>query len=171
MRVAGSLVKGAVLADVSADVISFQNGQVVAGTATHQLWRLTGPARLGLYGLGWYSDGWLSARGSLAMWPRPESGRLAGTITMRLEGPKEFTRSVPMTIAWTGGRRSIDVAPGASVTVVIPVCATGPWQARIATTRPSFINLRAVSVYATRPVWRPDPAACAPAPRVQARTM
>ncbi len=160
LLVHGAPVEGSVLADISSDAIGFQNGRVVAGTATYELWRLTGPARLGLFALGWSSDGWLAARSSVAMWPKAGSDRLAGTISMRLEAPKDFKRSVPVTMSWKGGHKQVEVAPGATIKLVVPVCARGQWQALVTTTRPTYLGFRAVSVYAERPVWRPDPAAC-----------
>jgi len=113
-----------------------------------------------MFGLGFYSDGWLGADSRLALWPARKGEGLVGTVSVRLEGPKEFTGSVPITVSWPGGRKSVDVAPGASIELVLPVCSTGQWLARITTTRPTVIGSRAVSVYAGRPVWRPDHAAC-----------
>jgi hypothetical protein len=161
VRVEGRPLLGAVLADSDASVMTFQSGRIVAGSPAYKLWRLDGPARLGLYGLGWYQDGWLSSRSSLVLWPQVGQTALVGTVSMRLEAPVSFTRSVPITISWAGGHKTVDVGAGASVNVSVPVCSIGQWLARITTTRPTQLGSRSVSLFATRPVFRPDAASCA----------
>jgi hypothetical protein len=94
------------------------------------------------------------------VWPQAGHKTLAGTLSMRLDAPKSFDHTVPVTISWAGGRKSVDVKPGASVAVTVPACSSGRWLARISTTRPTLIGFRSVSLNATRPVFRPDAAAC-----------
>ena len=123
LRVDGHPLAGAVLADVWAGTVDLRGGHVVAGTSTYQLWRLDGPARLAMYGLGFYRDGWLGARSAVTVWPRAHGGELSGSVSLRLEGPKHFTRPVRIAIFWPGGHRHVVVAPGATVNLVLPVCS------------------------------------------------
>ena len=78
LLVNGAPVEGSVLAESRPTRSASRTVGIVAGTATYELWRLTGPARLGLYAPGLVSDGWLGR--PTRRWP---CGRRPGATAAR----------------------------------------------------------------------------------------
>ena len=157
----GKPVTRPLLADGFSDTLRFRGSREVARSPVYRLLRSDGPQRLALYAPGRYADGWLGLLGSVQLWPESVDAGLAGTLTFRLVAPAGAS---PVPVAFEPGdgpAEEVVVRPGATRDVSFPVCAAaGPWRVEFAAPSTGSVGGRFVSVRASEPVYRPEPAAC-----------
>jgi hypothetical protein len=124
-------VGGAVVVDATRTWTTFTGGRVVASTSSpvtpYVLWRPSGPSplRLAAEARGIRYDGWLTADGSVTVWPRSRQHLLR--LHLRLPAA-----AAPDTIHFTGSLdRDVTIQPGTSRTISFVVPAVGhPWTIR-----------------------------------------
>ncbi len=156
---AGEPVTRPLLVDGFSDTLRFRASEGVAAGPIYRLLRSDDAQRLALYFRGRYADGWLGLRGTAQLWPDGPEG-LRGTVSLRLTAPAA-TPPVAVKLEPQGGpAEEIIVAPGGSREVSFPACAPGPWQLEFAAPSTGSVGGRFVSVRASEPIYRPDPAAC-----------
>lgn len=155
----GEPVTRPLLADGFSDTLRFRAAEEVAAGPVYRLLRSTGPQRLALYVRGRYADGWLGLRGSAQVWPE-EGGGLDGVVSFRLTAPAGAPHVAVRLEPEGGPAKEVVVAPGPPRTVSFPACTAGPWSLDFAAPSTGSVGGRFVSVRATEPVYRPDPAAC-----------
>ena len=86
LTVNGRPLAGPLLADIYGSTVRLQDARVVGRSQTATLWlpdRSAG-ARLRLYAIGRYSDGWLAKSGAIYVWPSVPGQRVSGWVSMRL---------------------------------------------------------------------------------------
>ena len=143
-------------ADAFSDTVIFHDSAEVAAAPAFRLVASPGPQRLALYAPGRFADGWLGLRGSFQLWPETS----AGALTFDLTGPEG---SPPVAVELTPPglpAREVIVEPGRTSTVTVPVCAAGPWSMDFVAPSTGSVGGRYVSVQASEPEYRADPAAC-----------
>ena len=123
----------------------------IAATPDFELWRPNGAARLSYLAEGWYMDRWLAWPAIVTVWP-DASGRVEGTLTLRLGVPKNFPRT-RVALSARGYSRSVVFAAGSSATIRVAVSHTGRWKLRVSTTRPAVVGLRPVIVRGLPPTF------------------
>ena len=156
----GQPVTRPLLADGFSDTVRFRSSEELASSPVYRLLRSTGPQQLALYAPGRFEDGWLGLLGSINLWPESESERLAGTLSFELQAP-EGADGVVTFRPQGGSAEEVVVAPGGAREVTFPVCADGPWKVEFEALSTGSVGGRYVSVMASEPTYRPDPAACA----------
>jgi hypothetical protein len=157
---AGKPVTRPLLADGFSDTLRFRSSQEIASSPVYRLLRSSGPQRLALYAPGRYADGWLGLLGSVRLWPEDVAEGLAGTLSFRLTAPAGATATAVSFEPAGGAAEEVVVAPGSTREVAFDVCAAGAWQVGFAAPSTGSVGGRFVSVQASEPVYRPDPAAC-----------
>ena len=143
-------------ADSFSDTVIFEDSDEIAAAPAFRLVASPGPQRLALYAPGRYADGWLGLRGSFQLWPETA----AGALTFELTGPEG---SPPVAVELTPPglpTREVIVEPGRTSTVTVPVCSAGPWSMDFVAPSTGAVGGRYVSVLASEPAYRADPAAC-----------
>jgi hypothetical protein len=153
----GAPLTGPLLFDQYASYVRLRGATEVGAAGGYHLYTLTGPAQLGLYFAGLYDDGWVAPRGTLDLWA-PVS--LEGTLRLRLETPTVLPATRYDLRVVDGKRMVIRLAPGASRTVSIPVCAHGGshWRLVFGSSTVAAIGDRAVGGRAGKPVFVPGKA-------------
>jgi hypothetical protein len=139
--------------------LRFRGAHTVARSAVYRLLVPEGRPRLALYFPGRHWDGWLAPRGEIRLWPEPGAGPLAGRLTFTLSAPREAGAAV-VAFHLADGTKEFRVAPGTERPVDLTLCSTGEWRASYEATFTGTIGDRLVSVQASEPVFRNDPAAC-----------
>jgi hypothetical protein len=160
LSVDGRPLRGPLLVDNYASTVRIRSAERIASAPNYVLIRPTGTARLALYAMGRYNDGWLSRAGGFTLWPEPGEERLAGRLTFSLTAPPE---ALPMTVTFRSKgqeQKVVDVEPGTTRRVSLPVCSRGLWSAEFLANAAAQLDTRLVSVRSTAPVYRPDAAAC-----------
>jgi hypothetical protein len=120
--------------------------------ATHafELFRHSGAARFSLLAPGFYRDGWVARNAAVTVWP-DASGRVEGTLTLRLSLPPEAKRT-RLDLRGPGLRRAVAVEPGGKQLVELPVSRRGPWTLELRARDFGWLgSTRQVSVYADEP--------------------
>ena len=156
----GEPVTRPLLADGFSDTLRFRSSHELASSPVYRLLRSDGPQRLALYAPGRYSDGWLGLFGSIQLWPEDVADGLAGTLSFRLTAPPDAAATAVRFEPVGGPAEEVVVAPGAAREVTFPVCARGAWSVAFEAPSTGSVGARYVSVRASEPVFRPDPAAC-----------
>src|SRR4029077_14206277 len=117
---------GPLLVDGYGSTIRLRDAHRVEVAPTAALWvpERGRPARLSLYALGRYSDGWLAAKGLIILWPETTSGRVSGWLSMRLSAPPMTQNTLRFGLS---GREvaTVHVRPGSPQTVRLRVCSVG----------------------------------------------
>jgi hypothetical protein len=142
--------------DTFSDTLRFDDSDWTAASPAFGLVDADGPRRLELYAPGRFADGWLGLRGSFQLWPERSSGIVTFTLTGPAGSPPVAVELAPM------GRpaREVIVRPGRATVVSVHVCAAGPWSMDFVAPSTGTVGGRYVSVRASEPAYRPDPAAC-----------
>jgi hypothetical protein len=156
----GEPVTRPLLVDGRSDTVRFRGAEEVAGSPIYRLLRSQGPQRLALYAPGRSEDGWLGLNGSIRLWPESAAGGLAGTLSFRLSSPVDDGAVVVAFTPPGGQAEEVTIAAGAEREVSFAVCSAGPWQVDFTAPATGSVGARTVSVRASEPVYRPDPAAC-----------
>jgi hypothetical protein len=156
----GEPVTRPLLADGFSDTLRFRNSQEIASSPVYRLLRSDGPQRLALYAPGRYADGWLGLLGSIQLWPEGVANGLAGTLSFQLTAPADAPPTEVRFKPAGGAAEAVVVAPGAAREIAFPVCAPGTWRVDFAAASTGSVGGRFVSVRASEPEFRPDPAAC-----------
>jgi len=140
----GSLgVRGAVLLDGYGSTVRLAGAQTIA---THGTWTLLRPrdtARLAYQVTGRYADGWLAPAGRIGVWSH------TGTLRLVLTAPAGAS-AMTITFRWRGHTQRVDLAPGRSQRVAIPV-ASLPFAATYSASSLGYLGSRPVSVRAAVP--------------------
>ena len=152
--VAGTPFAGPMLVDSYSATTEFRGVTQVARTRIYRLFEPAGTPRLSLYVTSRFYDGWLGPTGKIKLWPA-DGEDLAGRLAMTFSLPSDL----PATTMRLGSRE-VDVQPGESVAVSMPVCSSGSWSAAFDGPVTTNIGQRLVTVQATKPVYTPDPKAC-----------
>jgi hypothetical protein len=156
----GEPVTRPLLADGLSDTLRFRHSREVARSPVYRLLRSDGLQQLALYAPGRYADGWLGLLGSVRLWPEGSGEGLAGTLSFRLTAP---AGAPPVAVAFEPAgdpAEEVVVRPGSAQDVSFPVCAQGPWRVEFSAPSTGTVGGRFVSVRASEPIFRPDPAAC-----------
>ncbi|HXV58060.1 MAG TPA: hypothetical protein VD704_09340 [Gaiellaceae bacterium] len=157
---AGEPVTRPLLVDGLSDTVRFRGAEETARSPVYRLLRSQGPQRLGLYAPGRSEDGWLGLNGSVRLWPESAAGGLAGTLSFHLSSPVDDA-AVVLAFVLPGGRaEEVTLPAGAEREVSFAVCSAGPWQVDFTAPATGSVGTRTVSVRASEPAYRPDPAAC-----------
>ena len=156
----GEPVTRPLLADGFSDTVRFRSSGEIASSPVYRLLRSDGPQRLALYAPGRYADGWLGLVGSIQLWPEDVGDGLAGTVSFRLTAPAGSPATAVRFEPEGGATREVVVPAGDSREVTFSVCAPGTWRVEFAAPSTGSVGGRFVSVRASEPVYRPDPAAC-----------
>jgi len=157
--IGGEPYRGPLLVDAYSATTELRGARQVDRTRIYRLWAPEGTPRLSLYVVNRFYDGWLGLTGSIKLWP--EAGeRLAGRLELALSLPAGLP-DTPMRLKLPGGSvKEVDVKPGESVPVTIPICSTGPWSAVYEGPLSTNLGERLVTVRSTKPVYTPDASAC-----------
>ena len=146
------------LVDNYSATTEFRAARQVTRTRIFRLLEPTGRPRLSLYVPGRYFDGWLALAGRIALWP--DTGEmLTGRMRTTLSLPPQLD-AADVTIRANGRKQTVEVHPGAAVTLELPVCSAGPWAATFSAPLRANLGERLASVRATKPVFTPDASAC-----------
>ena len=148
---AGRTVRRPLLVQTYGSQADFTGATKMATVTDFELWRPQGVPRLSLLADGWYGDGWVAWPGSVTVWP-DASGRVDGTLVLRVGVPDGFAPT-RLTLEASGFARTIPLAPGAAVTIRIPVSQARRWKLQLSTPRAATVGLRVVSVRGLRPVF------------------
>jgi hypothetical protein len=160
LRAGGRIVTEPLLVDEYGSTVRLQAAHMLESGPTASLWVPDGRPQLSLYAIGRYYDGWLADAGAVYLWPQTVGGRLSGWLTMQLNGPRQ-AGNVTLTFRLPGGERStVRVRAGSSQRLNLQVCGAGAWYATFRSDVHGLIGLRAVSVRASAPVFRPSASAC-----------
>ncbi len=162
VSVNGRPLTGPVLVDTYGSSVRLSGARLVGSAPTAALWVPQAPtrARLKLYALGRYWDGWLARSGAVFLWPDAPGGRVSGWLTMRLVASPVVG---PVTLTFQYRRDAhltVRVRPGSPRTVRIPVCASRNAHVAYRSKVRVLIGLRAVSVKASAPQFTPSRSAC-----------
>ena len=157
---AGKPVTGPLVADGLSDTVRFRDSDEMASSPVFNLLASDGPHRLALYAAGRFEDGWLGLAGSFRLWPENVGADLAGTLAFELTAPPDGPRVAVVFDAPDAPVEEVVVDPGTTRPVSFAVCADGPWSLDFAAPSTGAIGARFVSVQASEPVFRTDPAAC-----------
>jgi hypothetical protein len=169
----GSLIVGsraltsALLVDDHAVTTLFFGVEKVASAPGYSLYKPVGRPRLALFFLARYDDGWMGDRGTINLWPRPGSNRLAGTLVLDLESPAPLGATKVHFRLPDGRVVNVRVPGHGSTTVRLPVCSNGPWAMGFQSKMRGFLNDRPVSVKAGIPRFVPGNSGCSAAPQQQ----
>ncbi|MGH3022756.1 MAG: hypothetical protein ACRDNI_03795 [Gaiellaceae bacterium] len=155
----GEPVTRPLLADGYSDTLRFRAAEEVARGPIYRLLRSDAPQRLALYMRGRYADGWLGLSGTARLWPDDPAG-LRGIVSFRLTAPSGASPVAVRLEPRGGAAEEIVVAPGAPHDVSFPACSPGPWVMDFSAPSSGSVGDRFVSVRASEPTYRPDPAAC-----------
>ena len=160
----GRPLRGPLLADIYGSTVRLQDARVAGMSQTATLWmpnRSDRTARLRLYALGRYSDGWLAKSGVIYVWPRMPGRAVSGWVSMRLTASRMVGAA---TITFQFGehaRTTVHVKPGRPQAVRVPLCAAKDARVTYRSKKLTLIGPRTVTVRATAPVFTPSRTACA----------
>ena len=160
----GRPLRGPLLADIYGSTVRLQDARVAGMSQTATLWmpnRSDRTARLRLYALGRYSDGWLAKSGVIYVWPRVPGRAVSGWVSMRLTASRMVGAA---TITFQFGehaRTTVHVKPGRPQAVRVPLCAAKDARVTYRSKKLTLIGPRTVTVRATAPVFTPSRTACA----------
>jgi hypothetical protein len=160
----GRPLEGPLLADIYGSTVRLQDARVIGRSQTATLWlpNRADRARLRLYAIGRYSDGWLAKSGVIYVWPRVAGGRVSGWISMRLAASRA---AGPATITFQfaeHARKTVRVTLGRPQLLRLPLCVSRDAHVTYRSKKVTLLGVRAVTVRATAPVFTPDPSACQP---------
>jgi hypothetical protein len=103
--------------------------------------------------VGWlYYDGWLAWHSFISLWP-DASGRVEGTLSIKLGLSADAPRSSSLTLAAPGYARTVQLAPGKTKAITIPVSNRGRWTVKLSSRTAAYLGLRAVIARALPPVF------------------
>jgi hypothetical protein len=156
--VAGQPFNGPMLVDAYSATTEFRGATQVARTRIYRLLQPTTTPRLSLYVTSRFYDGWLGPTGKIQLWPE-QGEKLAGHLRVAFSLPAGLSATT-MELTSPGGSRKVDVVPGKSVTVTMPVCSSGSWAATFDGPVSTNFGDRLVTVRSTKPAYTPDPSAC-----------
>jgi hypothetical protein len=156
----GEPVTRPLLADGFSDTLRFRGSRELASAPVYRLLGSQGPQRLALYAPGRYADGWLGLLGSVQLWPDDVAEGLAGTLSFRLSAPPGTGVTAVRFEPEGGAAEEVVVTAGGTEEVAFPVCALGTWRVEFSAPSTGSVGGRFVSVRASEPVYRPEPAAC-----------
>jgi len=159
LLVAGRPVDEPLVMDEFGSVVRLRGARVLRSGPTATLWVPAPRPRLALYAAGWSFDGWLGGFGRIDLWPAQPRGRIEGWFSTKLTVPSTGQRTT-ITLRLPGGKRSVELRPGAQRTLRIRVCGRGPWHASFRSNKFMVAGIRPVAARATRPVFEPSPSAC-----------
>jgi hypothetical protein len=155
LRNRGAPVTGPLLVDQYASDVRLRGARELGSAGGYHLYTLQRPAQLASYFAGRYDDGWLGPRATLDLWA---PGRLHGTLRLRLETPSVLPATrFELRAAGGGGRRVVQLAPGSSHIVSIPVCTGTHFRLIVGSSTLAAIGDRAVGGRAGKPVFVPGP--------------
>jgi hypothetical protein len=160
LSVGGRALMTPLLVDEYGSTVRLERAHVLETGPTARLWVPDGRPRLSLYATGRYYNGWLAGQGRIRLWPDSAGGRLRGWLMMRLVAPSDAKSDLIAFRLPDGRTTRVRLIPGAQRRVDLPVCGAGVWQTTYRSRVQRIVNLRLVSVKASRPVFRPDPSAC-----------
>jgi hypothetical protein len=158
---AGRPVTRPLVVDGFSDTLRFRDSQEVTTSPMFDVVDSGAPQRLALYAPGRFESGWLGLTGSFELWPEPNEPALAGTLEFELTAP---TGGPPVAVEFEPPgkpKQEVVLPPGATRPVSFAVCADGHWAMDFVAPSTGAIGARFVSVKASEPTYRPDPAACA----------
>jgi hypothetical protein len=121
----GAAVRTPLLVQAYATKTAFTGARRIASQAGFDLWQPTGTPRLSLEAAGLGSDGWLAPMGWITVWP----DRHPQLLRLKLSLPQGLQRQT-LDLTARGASREIELAPGTSRTVSLPVPPGGPWTVR-----------------------------------------
>jgi hypothetical protein len=156
----GEPVTRPLLADGFSDTLRFRSSQEIASSPAFRLMRSDRSQRLALYAPGRYADGWLGLFGSIQLWPEDVTDGLAGTLSFRLTAPPGEPATAVRFEPAGGPPQEVVVVEGTTRAVAFPVCAPGTWRVEFSAPSTGSVGGRFVSVRASEPEFRADPAAC-----------
>ncbi len=162
LRAAGQVVSGPLLLDEWGSAVRLQDARQLEAGPAASLWvPMRGRVpRLLLYAVGRYHDGWLADRGAVYLWPSRPGGTLSGWLSVRLVSPLAAGENT-ITFQLPGGEStSVHLLPGRPQTVNLAVCGGSGWYATYRAKVRGYLGMRAVSVHASVPVYRPSASAC-----------
>ena len=122
-------------------LVELRDAHAVASAPTHRLWRPDGVPRIAFMVDGYYHDGWLGRAGTLRVWPKTTSGRLAGRLSFVAAPGWRMN----LELRRPGGRRVYRLMPDRATRITIPVCGVGPWAATFAVDRGTWNDGRWVT--------------------------
>ncbi len=162
LSVGGHPLRGPLLVDTYGSTIRLRGAGLRKAGPAAELWvpERNARPRLELYAPGRYSDGWLAKSGAVFVWPESPDDRVAGWLTMRLVAAPQVG---PVTMTFQNrldSRITLRVRPGAPRLVRLAVCASRDAHVSYRSTARVLVGLRAVSLKASAPVFRPDRSAC-----------
>jgi hypothetical protein len=161
LLVDGHSLTGPVLIDQYATSVQLRGALRLGSDPTSVLYRPRGALKLRLLAVGQYDQRWLGERGVLIVWPDAKGGRVAGRIVLRLSLPAAAGK-IKVRFRGTNVLRVVEVSPGTSRVVHIPICGTGPVELRFtAMTSGRLGDGRMVSVGSQPPTFESDAHACA----------
>jgi hypothetical protein len=162
LTVNGRALRGPLLADIYGSTVRLQDAHIIGRSKTATLWLpdRSGRARLRLYAIGRYSDGWLSKSGAIYVWPRVPGRRVSGWISMRLTASR-MVGAATITFQFAEhARTTVRVKPGRPQEIRVPLCAARDARVTYRSKKVTLIGVRAVTVRATAPVFTPAPSGC-----------
>ena len=158
---AGEPVTRPLVVDGFSDTVRFRDSEEIATSSVFDLVDSRAPQQLALYAPGRFESGWLGLSGSFQLWPTPGEQSLAGMLVFELTAP---AGGPPVAVEFEPPgkpKEEVILQPGATRRVSWPVCADGHWAMDFDAPSTGAIGARFVSVQASEPTYRPDPAACA----------
>jgi hypothetical protein len=165
MLVDGQPVTTPVLIDAYGSTVRLSDARLLQTGPTASLWVPNARARLSLYAVGHYHDGWLAAAGSVFLWPETPGGALHGWLSIDVTVPAEAQKPAVLRLrSREGATSSLRLEPGERGTARLAICSEGSSAAIYRSSLRGMIGLRFVSVRAAAPRFVPDPAACTERP-------
>jgi hypothetical protein len=168
VSVGHEVVTGPVMIDDWGATVQLQQATLVRRTTSGALYRPHGGLRFRLLVLGRYQDGWLAGRGAIIVWPTAGEQGVAGRLEIPVRGPgAASTATIRIGKAGsTAQPRAYSTTPGATRTISVPLCSSGPITLTFSASPAGGIgDGRAVAARSGAPRFIPDPAGCTLAPR------
>jgi len=118
--------KDALLVENYGTQVQLRDARRVSAGGSFELWRPQGAPRVDWMTFGRYWDGWLAGRSQVLVWPARD-GRVRGTLRLELHSPSTAT-PLQIHFAGPGVDRTVDLRPGQTREVAIPVNVRGVWR-------------------------------------------
>jgi hypothetical protein len=148
----GRPVAEPLLVDEWGSVVELRGATAVASAPSFRLWKPAGLPRLAFRFAGYFRDGWLAPRGQVSLWPATLGGRVEGTVRFAVTAPADLPAPATLRVSAPGQKSlALTLAPGASRSFVLPVCAQGQWHATLQIDRSAYDGGRFISLRSTRP--------------------
>jgi hypothetical protein len=162
LTINGRPLTGPLLADIYGSTVLLQNAHVVDRSPTATLWSpdRSRRARLRLYAIGRYSDGWLAKSGVIYVWPQARGRSVGGWVSMRLTASR-MVGAATITFQYAEhASTTVHVRLGRPQELRVPLCAAKDARVTYRSKKLTLIGMRAVTVRSSAPRFTPDPAAC-----------